>query len=121
MNNINGISMSYISSDDDMGPVAVEGTSTSHPLPSALADRGSTFLKIWDGKQDRSMGQFLSGLPADIRENIKDYSTRYTFHGAKPDFQCSSLIGNRNKQGNSNQDNSRRGGFRNPRSRGGRR
>ena len=56
MSNINGISMSYISSDDDMGPTVAEGTISSvgsAPSPS-FADRGSTFLKIWDGKPDQA-------------------------------------------------------------------
>lgn len=89
MQYINGISMSYIADGVEQG------------------SSGSTFLKIWDGKVDRTLQQFVHTLPTDIREKMGDM-VRYTFHNEKPDFDHPNIVSKMHNK----QPDSRRGGFR---------
>lgn len=108
MNIINGISVSYISDTNPNAPV--------EPKPN---ENGYTFIKIWDGKQDRNKENFLSILPEEIRTQIKNDSTRYTYNNQKTDYNETNIFekinGGKNRHGGSD----KRGGFRSQSNRGG--
>jgi len=114
MNTINGISVSYISDTTNINTQPVEN---SRVLPIAEnKSHGYTFIKIWDGKQDRDKEKFMSILPEEIISQIKNDSIRYTFNNQKNDYNESinSKI-NGKKYGFEN----KRGGFRSQSNRGG--
>jgi hypothetical protein len=73
MSDINGIGVSYISD--------------AHNLSSGGNDAETyTYIKIWDGKPNRSHEDFLGILPIEIMEIIKDSSTKYTPNQTKKHF-----------------------------------
>lgn len=123
MANINGISISYIPdtmSNDFIVPDKPQRNLSSGGFAVQTENKHSyTFLKIWDGKTDRSEKQFMSILPREISEKIKDDSIRYTFNGKKKGFGegdeiISKISDNRHQFSSENV----RGGFRTQRGNG---
>lgn len=109
MENINGITVSYISTTTNLH-------STTSPKSSALAQSGnSTFIKIWDGRSDRnSIEDFIKILPVNLFEKIKNESLRYYKNNTKNDFNKKLIV---DKLNNSNYPRHNRGGFSNYRKR----
>lgn len=103
MEYINGITVSYIS----------DAYNTNNPSPATC--NSYTYLKIWDGKTDRTRDQFVNILPMDILENIRTESLMYSPNNKKKDFNEKNIItkinNNRERGGFSNN----RGGFSNNR------
>lgn len=69
MHNINGITASYISDSQN---------STSNNC--------YTYIKIWDGKPNRTRDQFVNILPLDLLSKIKHESLMYSFNKKKKNF-----------------------------------
>ena len=87
MNNINGITVSYIS----------DTSSNSY-----------TYIKIWDARPDRTRDQFVNILPINILEKIKDESLMYSQNNKKKDFGVENII---KKLHNNSYGNREKGGF----------
>lgn len=96
MNNINGISVSYISDSTNQNVSANKN--------------GSTYIKIWDGKQGRS--NFIDTLPEEIISKIKNDSTRYANNNTKSDYNESNIFAKLGANSSRGGFNSGRGGFR---------
>uniref|UniRef100_A0A6C0LRM9 Uncharacterized protein n=1 Tax=viral metagenome TaxID=1070528 RepID=A0A6C0LRM9_9ZZZZ len=73
MSHINGITVSYISDYNNQSPIN-------------NAMNNYTYIKVWDGKSDRTREQFLSILPFEINEKIKNESIMYSPNNKKKDF-----------------------------------
>ena len=106
MENINGITVSYISD------------AYSFHNPANNSNNSYTYIKIWDGKSDRTRDQFVNILPVDLLEKIKSESLMYSQNNKKKDFNEKNII---SKLHNSSQRGSyggrERGGFVNHRGR----
>lgn len=79
MHNINGITVSYIS----------DASSFHNPSPNS--NNSYTYIKIWDGKLDRTRDQFLNILPMDLYDKIKNESLMYSQNNKKKDFGAEAL------------------------------
>ena len=99
MHNINGLTVSYISD------------ANSFHNPTATNNNSYTYIKIWDGKSDRTRDQFVNILPVDLLEKIKTESLMYSQNNKKPAFNDKNIISklNTNKQNSYNRRD--RGGF----------
>lgn len=98
MHNINGITVSFISNSDNL---------TNFPYSN---NNTYTYIKIWDGKSNRNLDQFINILPIDLFEKIKSESIRYSQNNQKGDFNDKNIINklNNNKKNSYNRDD---GGF----------
>ncbi|XWV26511.1 translation initiation factor 4E [Tupanvirus soda lake] len=106
MQNINGITVSYISDAYNFN----NNNSTSN--------NSYTYIKIWDAKPNRTRDEFVNILPIDLYNRIKDESLLYTSNNKKKDYGqediISKLTNNRKNSYNGGRD---RGGFTNYRRR----
>jgi hypothetical protein len=68
---INGITVSYISNSNHM---------------QSVSNDKYTYIKIWDGKSDRSNEQFINILPLTILEKIQNESLMYSQNKQKKDY-----------------------------------
>ena len=98
MHNINGITVSYIS--DAYNFSNQNSTNTG----------SYTYIKIWDGKYDRTRDQFVNILPLDLLGKIKSESLMYSVNNKKKPFGDKNIIKN---LGDGNRGKSNRGGFSN--------
>lgn len=96
---INGISVSYISSD---------AYNSSPDIKKCY-----TFLKIWDGKPNRPSDKFVDILPAEILEKIKSKTTRYVLNDQKKGYSEDGIILKINKGRQNENSKPIRGGFNN--------
>lgn len=105
MDCINGITVSYINNKHLPGYQTTTNTDNSSSY---------TFIKIWDAQPDGSVEKFLSILPANLREKIKNESLRYTPHNNKRHFGCDNLVNcvNSSQTKDYRQNNNRRGNAR---------
>ena len=72
---INGISVSYISD-----------------AYNSQQNGSSSYIKIWDGKPDRTRNNFIEALPKEIYALIKDESTQYAPNNKKNSFNKESIL-----------------------------
>lgn len=79
MEYINGITVSYIAD--------THGTNGSGINPECF-----TYIKIWDGKPDRTLEQFVNILPKSIIDCIRHESLMYSPNNKKKHFGESNLI-----------------------------
>lgn len=93
MDKINGISVSYIADSSNY-----KGGSTNN----------CSFIKIWDGQENRTLDGFKSILPVDLLTLIRTESLLYSHNNKKKDFNKEKMG---NFRGNTYNKNSR-GGFR---------
>lgn len=102
MSNINGITVSYIS----------DAYNFSNNNPNN--NNSYTYIKIWDAKSDRTRDQFVSILPIDLMNKIKDESLLYTPNNKKKHYGQEDIISKltSNKK-NYNGGGNDRGGFSN--------
>ncbi|BCS83037.1 translation initiation factor 4E [Cotonvirus japonicus] len=101
MNNINGITVSYIS----------DAYSFQNPtMRNSLGTSSFTYIKIWDSKSDRTREQFIGILPPEILNKIKSESLMYSQNNKKKDFNEKNII---NKLNSSKRTFKTRGGFNN--------
>lgn len=98
MENINGITVSYISDQYNFHN------------PAITSNNSYTYIKIWDGKTDRTRDQFVNILPVEILDKIRNESLRYDQNNKKKDFNEKSIINKLNNQ-KSNYGGRDRGGF----------
>lgn len=96
MQNINGISVSFIADTTNMH---VSGTSNNY-----------TYIKIWDGKPNRTKEQFMNILPLDLANTIKNESLMYTPNKQKKHYNDANII---NKFADRDRDRYYEGGFNN--------
>lgn len=101
MHNINGITVSYIS----------DAYSFSNPNPST--NNSYTYIKIWDGKTDRTKEQFVNILPMDLYNKIKSESIMYSQNNKKKDFNEKNIINKLNSSYKNSYNARDRGGFSN--------
>jgi len=101
MQYINGITVSYIS--DSGNP--------NTPSDRLAKPNNYTYIKIWDGKPDRTREQFISSLPKDIYDNISTESLQYSQNNKKNDFNKEGIVGKLANERN-------QGGFKTTRGRG---
>lgn len=94
MQYINGITVSYISD------------SYNHGCAENREDHSYTYIKIWDGKPNRTKDEFISILPHDILKKVEIESLMYSQNNKKKDFNEKSIINKLNS-------NRGRGGFTN--------
>lgn len=99
MNNINGITVSYIS----------DGNNFSNHITTN--NNNYTYIKIWDGKSDRTRDEFINILPSDILNMIKNESLMYSQNNKKKDFDDKNIINKLHSQ-KASFNNYSRGGFR---------
>jgi len=99
MNYINGITVSYIS----------DTNSFHNPLPNS--HNSYTYIKIWDGKSDRTRDEFVNILPSDLINKIKSESLMYSQNNKKKDFNDKNIINKLFNQSHSYRRD--RGGFNN--------
>ena len=113
MHNINGMTVSYIS---DMNGANLPNTNKIYNL-AADASKSFTYIKIWDGKSDRTEEQFINILPPNLMDKIRNESLRYSPNNKKEDFNKKNIV---NKLNYSNRGGSRNdyGGFTDHNSRG---
>lgn len=106
MQNINGITVSYISDSYNFN--------TQSPNNMSY-----TYIKIWDGKADRTKEEFVRNLPIDLLDMIKTESLLYSTNNKKRDFNEKNIIGKLMHQKNNYPRE--KGGFNHNRGRGKRR
>lgn len=113
MHNINGMTVSYIS---DMNGANFPNNNKIYNLTADSA-KSFTYIKIWDGKSDRSEEQFINILPTSLMDKIRNESLRYSQNNKKEDFNKKNIV---NKLNYSNRGGSRNdhGGFSDHNSRG---
>ncbi len=95
MDNINGITVSYISDAYNFNN------------PNSANNNSYTYIKIWDAKPDRNRNEFINILPLDLVDKIKGESLMYTPNNKKNDFNKKSII-NKLTNNHNTKDN---GGF----------
>jgi len=100
MQYINGITVSYI----------CDTNSFHNPVSHSIND--FTYVKIWDGKSDRTRDQFVNIIPDDLLDKIKNESLMYSIHNTKPAFGDGSIIDRLNGAYHNNSRHER-GGFSN--------
>jgi hypothetical protein len=79
MQNINGITVSYISNTHNFNNPLTKNTS-------------STYIKIWDGKAGRTLEQFSNILPLDLFNKIKMGTLMYAPNKSKKDFNEKNIV-----------------------------
>ncbi|AAV50761.1 eukaryotic translation initiation factor 4E-like protein [Acanthamoeba castellanii mimivirus] len=114
MKSINGITVSYISDSYNFQNPASKntlgntlGNSLGNSLGNGLGN-SFTYIKIWDGKPDRTRDQFVSMLPATIIDKIKSDSLMYSQNSKKKHFNEKNIIG---KLNSGRKPSNTRGGF----------
>lgn len=96
MQNINGITVSYISDAYNFNSTAANSNSY-------------TYIKIWDAKSNRTLDQFKKILPADLFEKIKSESLMYSLNNTKKDYGEKNIV---SKLNNNDKSGKIKGGFR---------
>lgn len=81
MDNINGITVSYISDAYNLNNNNTNTNNVSY-----------TYIKIWDAKRDRTRDQFVNILPIDLLNEIKNESLLYTPNSKKKDYGQENII-----------------------------
>ncbi|AGC01849.1 Translation initiation factor 4E [Acanthamoeba polyphaga moumouvirus] len=71
MDNINGITVSYISDAYNFNATAKQNINSF------------TYIKIWDGKSNRTRDEFINILPVEILDKIKHESIMYSQNNKK--------------------------------------
>ena len=71
-----------------------------------------TYVKIWDGKSDRTRDQFVNIIPDDLLDKIKNESLMYSTNNTKPAYGDKSII-NRLNDSYNNTSRHDKGGFNN--------
>jgi hypothetical protein len=96
MPQINGITVSCISDSN-----------YNQPLNNSPSNN-FTYIKVWDGKSDRTRDQFMSILPFEIHEAIKNESITYSANNKKKDFGERNIVDklNHNKYNNTREKGS---------------
>jgi hypothetical protein len=108
MENINGITVSYISdSNNYKNPEYESSYRTLEPITGKIMDY--TLVKIWDRKSNRTLDQFINILPRNIIEKIQDATSMYSKNKEKNHFNESNIIAKLNN--NRQSINKGRGGF----------
>ena len=103
MDNINGITVSYIPDTNcPRGQLSSPGDSY-------------TYIKIWDGKPNRTKEQFINILPLDLYEKVKNESLMYSQNNKKEDFGKKSIVNKFNSVRRNTHNTRERGGFKNKR------
>ncbi len=108
MHNINGITVSYISDGNSQRPFGNGTIPNSRYIGS---NNSYTYIKIWDGKQNRSVNDFEKILPTDLFDKIKAESRMYSLNNTKKDFNEKNIINKLSSQRGYSKENS--GGFKN--------
>jgi hypothetical protein len=99
MNNINGITVSYIS----------DAFNFNNNNANTNGNNSYTYIKIWDAKPERTRDQFVSILPADLLAKINGESIMYIPNNKKKNYGQEDIISKlTNNQKNTYRD---RGGF----------
>lgn len=98
MENINGITVSYISD------------AYSFHNPANNSNNSYTYIKIWDGKSDRTRDQFVNILPENLLDKISNESLVYSQNSKKKDFNEKNII-NKLTNHRNNYGGRDRGGF----------
>ena len=98
MNNINGITVSYISDAYNFNNNSNSNSNTSY-----------TYIKIWDAKSDRTRDQFVNILPMDLLDKIKTESLMYTPNNKKKHYGQEDIISKLSNNKKNSYNN--RGGF----------
>lgn len=86
MENINGISVSYIPETEAYGP------NPNIRINNSNDDSFHTYVKVWDGKSDRTRNEFLELLPEEIIDIIQTESIKYYANNKKKDFNEKNII-----------------------------
>jgi hypothetical protein len=102
MQNINGITVSYISDDY-----------AKFNNNSVLNNNSYTYIKIWDAKPKRDRDQFVTILPSDLIDKIKTESLKYTANNEKKYYGDEHIINKINNGRKNSYNNRDRGGFNN--------
>ncbi|AQN68208.1 translation initiation factor 4E [Saudi moumouvirus] len=97
MDNINGITVSYISDAYNFNATAKQNINSF------------TYIKIWDGKSNRTRDEFINILPVEILDKIKHESIMYSQNNKKKDFNEQNIISKLNSTRGNNRGS--RGGF----------
>lgn len=100
MNSINGITVSYISDSYNFNNQQNNNTTNNN----------YTYIKIWDGYQNRTRDQFINILPLDLFNKIKTESLLYTPNKKKKDFNEKNIVSKLNSNNNRSK-RPERGGF----------
>ena len=100
MQNINGITVSYISDTNNFNN------------PMVVDNNSYTYIKIWDAKPERTRDQFINILPLDLFDKIKDESLMYSQNNKKKDFNEKTIV-NKLNTGRRGGGSRNRGGFSN--------
>jgi hypothetical protein len=80
MQYINGITVSFIADTYNCG------------ISTNRDNNNYTYIKIWDGKPNRTRDEFVSILPQEILEKIKSESLMYSQNNKKKDFNEKNII-----------------------------
>ena len=80
MQNINGITVSYISDINNFHN------------PNLQTNNSYTYIKIWDAQQDRTREQFVNILPPELLDKIKNESLMYSQNNKKKDYGEKNII-----------------------------
>jgi len=99
MQNINGITVSYISD------------AYSFHNPGSGSNNSYTYIKIWDGKCDRTRDQFVNSLPLELLEKIKNESLMYAQNKKKNDYGREGIMNKLNTSKKNSYNGRDRGGF----------
>lgn len=101
MQYINGITVSYIPDQNQ------------NNFQSPTHNPSYTYIKIWDGKPNRTRDEFVKILPPDLFDKIKDESIMYSRHNEKKSFNDRNIT---NKLNIAQQSfRKEKGGFHHPR------
>lgn len=92
MDNINGMTVSYIPKNQDHNSTTTGNESTRHESKSDGSIIGSTYIKIWDGKAGRTDSDFIKILPAGIKKMIQGESLRYTQNNSRQHYGNGDII-----------------------------
>lgn len=103
MANINGITVSYI-------PDSPNSYNSPYNNPFS-PDNSFTYIKIWDGKSNRSKEEFFNILPVDLYEKIKSFELRYSRNNEKPDYGGRHIITKLTNSKANSYNRKERGGF----------
>jgi hypothetical protein len=83
MEHINGITVSYIPDNN---------TSTNLRNPPSQSTIAYTYIKLWDGKQNRTCEQFEKILPLNLTKKMEQGTKQYTVNNAKRHFNEKKII-----------------------------
>jgi len=107
MEYINGITVSYVCD-------AANFRNNEHrSFSNTMLNDKHTYIKIWDGKENRNKDNFINALPIEIINKIKNDSLQYLFNKEKKDFEREDIISklNNNRRNVGRGKQVERGGF----------